>query len=142
MPATSRIVVGVDDTEEAKTALRWAIDQAALTGGRVEVVYAWERSHLVPVRGAATVTVPDEEYQAVADQFLADLLAKLAPSPGLDLSATALEGEPDEILARRRSSVLVVDPVGRPVGRLLGVDLVAALSHSRRLGVRRRPGPA
>src|SRR5258708_30282 len=99
MNARGRIVVGVDDTDEAETAFRWALDQAARTGDRVEVVYAWQRSHPVPVRGAATITVPDEEYQAVAEQFLAELIAKLAPSPGVEVT-TALEGEPEDVLAR------------------------------------------
>ncbi|HEY1484919.1 MAG TPA: universal stress protein [Micromonosporaceae bacterium] len=36
-----RIVVGVDGSECSKTALRWAIGQATLTGDTVEAVHAW-----------------------------------------------------------------------------------------------------
>jgi nucleotide-binding universal stress UspA family protein len=40
--ATSpRIVVGVDGSEHAKKALEWAIDEAKLRGGAVQVVTAW-----------------------------------------------------------------------------------------------------
>jgi nucleotide-binding universal stress UspA family protein len=37
-----RIVVGVDGSENAKTALRWAIVQARLTDAAVEAITAWE----------------------------------------------------------------------------------------------------
>lgn len=36
-----RIVVGVDGSEPSKSALRWAIAQARLTGGSVDAVIAW-----------------------------------------------------------------------------------------------------
>ena len=36
-----RIVAGVDGFEPSKAALRWAIDQAKLTGATVEAVTAW-----------------------------------------------------------------------------------------------------
>ena len=38
-----RIVVGVDGSPDAKKALRWAADQAELTGAELDVVTAWER---------------------------------------------------------------------------------------------------
>jgi nucleotide-binding universal stress UspA family protein len=37
-----RIVVGVDGSESAAEALRWAVAQAKLTGATVEAVYAWD----------------------------------------------------------------------------------------------------
>jgi len=37
-----RIVVGVDGSPSSRTALRWAVRQAALTGGRVDAVMAWQ----------------------------------------------------------------------------------------------------
>ncbi|MFJ3338452.1 universal stress protein [Streptomyces sp. NPDC086766] len=37
-----RIVVGVDGSDPPKAALRWAVRQAALTGGVVEAVTAWQ----------------------------------------------------------------------------------------------------
>lgn len=36
-----RIVVGVDGSETSKSALRWAIRQAKLTGETVDAVIAW-----------------------------------------------------------------------------------------------------
>lgn len=40
--STRRIVVGVDGSGPSKAALRWAARQAALVGGVVEAVTAWE----------------------------------------------------------------------------------------------------
>lgn len=37
-----RIIVGVDGSESAGDALRWAVGQAKLTGATVEAVYAWD----------------------------------------------------------------------------------------------------
>ena len=37
-----RIVVGVDGSEAANDALRWAARQAALVGGTLDVVMTWE----------------------------------------------------------------------------------------------------
>lgn len=37
-----RIVVGIDGSEPSKAALRWAARQAALVGGVVEALIAWE----------------------------------------------------------------------------------------------------
>jgi nucleotide-binding universal stress UspA family protein len=36
-----RIVVGVDGSEDARAALRWAVDEARIHGAAVEVVHAW-----------------------------------------------------------------------------------------------------
>ena len=36
------IVVGVDGSETSSEALRWAADEAALTGARLDVVAAWD----------------------------------------------------------------------------------------------------
>jgi nucleotide-binding universal stress UspA family protein len=43
----TRIVVGVDGSESAEDALRWAVGQAKLTGATVEAVYAWDPGALV-----------------------------------------------------------------------------------------------
>jgi nucleotide-binding universal stress UspA family protein len=39
--AVDRIVVGVDGSTGARSALRWALDEAAVRGASVEVVLAW-----------------------------------------------------------------------------------------------------
>jgi nucleotide-binding universal stress UspA family protein len=43
----TRIVVGIDGSESADDALRWAVGQAKLTGATVEAVYAWDPGAIV-----------------------------------------------------------------------------------------------
>ena len=38
----SRIVVGVDGSPSSRSALRWAVGQARMTGGTVDAVIAWQ----------------------------------------------------------------------------------------------------
>ncbi len=66
-----RIVVGVDGFGPSKAALRWAIDQAKLTGAVVEAVTAWH----IPVGtgGVAAADMPD--YQADARAVLTESIA-------------------------------------------------------------------
>ena len=47
---TGVIVVGVDDSEGAKAALRFALEEAKLRGARLRVVHAWT---FAPVGGCA-----------------------------------------------------------------------------------------
>jgi nucleotide-binding universal stress UspA family protein len=69
----------------------------------------------------ATIRVPDEEYQTAAEEFLRELLTEVAPSPDIEASATAVEGEPDDVLARyaEGAKMLVVGSPG--IGRLAGL---------------------
>ncbi|GAA3394938.1 universal stress protein [Cryptosporangium minutisporangium] len=41
MTDTGRIVVGIDGSDASKSALRWAVRQAQLTGSSVDAVIAW-----------------------------------------------------------------------------------------------------
>ena len=41
MKNSSRIVVGVDGSPSSRSALRWAVRQALLTGGTVDAIMAW-----------------------------------------------------------------------------------------------------
>ena len=38
---STKIVVGVDGSPSSRAALRWAVRQAALTGGTVDAIMAW-----------------------------------------------------------------------------------------------------
>jgi nucleotide-binding universal stress UspA family protein len=51
-----RIVVGIDGSQHAAAALRWAADEAALRSATLEVVHAW--SFFPPVTSADSGLVP------------------------------------------------------------------------------------
>jgi nucleotide-binding universal stress UspA family protein len=47
-PASGRIVVGVDGSDAARRALRWAVEEARLRRARLDVVHAWQAPYVVP----------------------------------------------------------------------------------------------
>ncbi|PRY37810.1 universal stress protein [Umezawaea tangerina] len=76
-----RIVVGVDGTETAAAALRWAVRQSGYTGARLEAVLAWESP--ATYEWAPDLTDPaDVEAAAreVLDKALADVAAPVTRS--------------------------------------------------------------
>ena len=78
-----RIVVGVDDSEGSKNALRWAARQAEFTGATLEVVTGWD----YPAFFGFAPAIPDDidfshaaelaQNQALDDVFGADRPARL-----------------------------------------------------------------
>jgi nucleotide-binding universal stress UspA family protein len=78
-----RIVVGVDDSEGSKNALRWAARQAEFTGATLEVVTGWD----YPAFFGFAPAIPDDidfshaaelaQNQTLDDVFGADRPARL-----------------------------------------------------------------
>jgi nucleotide-binding universal stress UspA family protein len=149
-PGGGRIVVGVDDSEQAATALRWALAEAVLRGSSVEVVHAWSPP-LSALPFGATLVVPVDEgaIDAAArtqlDDMVADALAQIgAPSdPGEsgdagrarpDIQITVLPGSPATTLVEvaEDADLLVVGSHGRTgLGRLvLGSVAMACVQHA------------
>jgi nucleotide-binding universal stress UspA family protein len=52
------IVVGIDNSEESKNALRWAVDEARLRGVPVTALHAWEVPPLPPGPELGAVVPP------------------------------------------------------------------------------------
>jgi nucleotide-binding universal stress UspA family protein len=73
---TSRIVVGVDASEHARRALRWARDEARVHDATLEVVHAYPAPELMVLPAIAAMP-SDEELEeaglAVIDELLADV---------------------------------------------------------------------
>ena len=76
---TGRILVGADGSLRSVAALRWAVAQAARTGGAVDVVTAWEQGlgmaalplsvGAAPGQGASIgILAADEMREALADE--------------------------------------------------------------------------
>jgi nucleotide-binding universal stress UspA family protein len=112
MSGSARIVVGIDGSDNAKQALRWAAKQAGYTGASLDVVAAWEFPATY-----GWVAIPDEDYdlsgyaqkavaEAVADVFGADVPASL--------STHVLQGHAAEVLveASKGAELLVVGSRG------------------------------
>jgi nucleotide-binding universal stress UspA family protein len=114
-----KIVVGVDGSEHATAALRWALKHAEILHASVEAIYAWQFP-LLSIPGAFT----RDEMETVAKQFLLDAVSAAQPPPTVPLQTIVAEGDPRSALieAARDATLLVLGTRGRSpfVGLLLG----------------------
>lgn len=111
------IVVGVDGSECARTALGVAAREAELRGARLRIVSVWEVPQAVFAAGFA----PGD--QSILDSFLENAEAVVREAvaeaerlhPSVQCEGTALEGHPAEVLLQeaRDASLVVVGNRGR-----------------------------
>jgi nucleotide-binding universal stress UspA family protein len=128
-----RIVVGIDESDHALVALRWALHEALVRKASVEVVHAW----LPPVTalpfGATLPVALDEgeidaaaraDLDGVVDKALAELAGR-ADVP--DVARTVLPGSaaPTLVEVADGASLLVVGSHGRTGWRKLMLGSVA-----------------
>jgi nucleotide-binding universal stress UspA family protein len=124
---SKRIVVGIDGSDSAADALRWAIEQAKVTGATVEAVYAWDPGALVslavpplidwePLREAAKARPAEIVREAVGNQ------------PGVRIVTKTVTGNPAQVLVDRsaHADLLVVGSLG--LGGLKGM-LLGSVGH-------------
>jgi hypothetical protein len=116
------IVVGVDDSKEARSALRWAAEQARLRSAPLKVVHAFQARHLAGVFRIAKLQ-PDSVWRADARRWLTMLSARRSVTISLisSLSRTPRRmGRPQRYSPRpptRRCSSSGRAGVGLPVQR-------------------------
>lgn len=85
-----RIVVGVDGSEPAKAALRWAVDEARRRQTKLEVVHAWNFPAAEAVLEAAKSTRPGRVPEPPA---------RLGQQPGRAPRALSHRGRPGHLAA-------------------------------------------
>jgi len=113
--AQGRIVVGVDGSEPSVRALRWAAEEAVLTGASVDVVTAWT----FPEHAAPLGVVPDvpwpEELLPEAQRKLDELVADTLPDSPVPVRTQVVRGGAGPVLvdAARGADLLVVGSRGR-----------------------------
>jgi len=110
------IVVGIDGSEGARSALRWAIREARSRGGSVKAVHAWRwefpelhGEHTDARQASISGAMLDREVEAVAHH---------APV-GVRIAGEAVHGRPDGVLtdAARTADLLVLGSHGHSRGR-------------------------
>jgi nucleotide-binding universal stress UspA family protein len=115
----ARIVVGVDGSACARTALRWAIRQAQVTESTIEAVVAWQGAP----HHAGYAIGPDETVLRDAARRMLDEEIAHADAP-VTVTARVAEGRPAPVLvgAATGASLLVVGShgAGRPFRPMLG----------------------
>ncbi len=102
-----RIVVGVDGSDSSQAALRWALHQAKLVGGRVEAVTAW---HYPASYGWGPAGI-DSDFEGDARRILAEALTAVAVAEaGIPVLSLVTEGYPADVLlhAAKGADLLVI----------------------------------
>jgi nucleotide-binding universal stress UspA family protein len=127
-----RIVVGVDGSDSSLDALRWAAEQARLTGAGLEVIMAWEYP---PSFGWAPPLPADWSPGEEARRELADSVERaLGATPPIEVRQVVVQGHPAPALvaAAREADLLVVGSRGHGafVGMLLGSVSEHCVSHA------------
>jgi nucleotide-binding universal stress UspA family protein len=123
----TRIVVGIDASEDSLRALRWALKEAELRGSTVELVHAYAIPELTAM--PMIITLPsDDELQKAAEQVLTDSLAAVGGAGDVPVTTTARPGSPAGVLCdvARGAELMVVG--ARGLGGFRGL-LLGSVSH-------------
>ncbi len=134
--ARDAVVVGVDGSEPATTAARWAAGLAAVRGLRLRVVHAY--GLVGRYVGGGEATVPAEVFESLADdaRLVAEAAARAAAAavPGIRIDAHSCDAPPVDVLTRlsRDAALVVLGRAGRGglLGALAGSTAVGTASHA------------
>ena len=133
-PDQPTVVVGIDDTEAARAALRWAVHQAEATRSVVAAVAVWHQPTAMTA-GTADMIAPivdDADLEAQAQRWLSDAIAELPGGTDQLVHEEVLSGEPtDTLLERAREAELLVlgnHRHGRLAGAVIG-SVALACTH-------------
>lgn len=131
------VLVGVDDSESARRALRWAMDYADLVGEPLTVLHVSEPPPPPVTHGGYAIgyTPPREVTQALR-RWLRDLVAKEIANRGADvekgIDVHIVRGHVGRVLVERSATVRLTVAGRRGAGgfrRLLLGSTAAALAH-------------
>lgn len=125
------IIVGVDGSECSKTALRWAIAQAALTGATVQAVAAWQDPVMSGYSyGWAPMQFEGDTFQAITEKTLTETVADIAGTDSqVQIRTRVRQGHPAQVLmdAAAGAQMLVVGSRGH--GTFAGILLGSISQH-------------
>jgi nucleotide-binding universal stress UspA family protein len=92
-----RIVVGVDGSESARSALAWAVREAAATEATVDAVCAYPATIVVSPHPAVP-TIPTEKFRRDATKILDEAILRIGAVPGTTIRPVVSAGRPAEVL--------------------------------------------
>jgi nucleotide-binding universal stress UspA family protein len=143
MNSVATIVVGVDGSDGAARALRWAVEEARLRRGDLHVIHAWSVPLVLSIPSEETFGIPPpatsmEEVRTAlakeADNVLAASLEGIDAGE-LPLTAEVIEGRAAHVLteAAAGADLLVVGSrgLGGFTGLLLGSVSQQCAHHAR-----------
>ncbi len=128
------IVVGVDGSPGARTALAWAMNQARLTGSTVEAIAAWQDS-VMPLGSGYPISetgyLDGHSVAAIAQKILDDTVAAVAAERGepADVLTRTVMGHPAEVLADAAVGAQLLVVGSRGHGTFAGMLLGSVSQH-------------
>ena len=126
-----KIVVGIDSSMSSIDALRWAVQQAQLTGSVVQALMAWQ----YPPAGMVPSAPADLDFNAEARQALdAAIEGVISGATSIEVTRVVEEGEPgpELVQASKDATLLVVGSRGHGavVGMLIGSVSQYCVTHA------------
>jgi nucleotide-binding universal stress UspA family protein len=122
-----RIVVGVDGSDASSDALQWAVRQAELVGGTLDIIMTWE----LPTNYGWVAPYP-EGFDPAADtqRLLEKMVAPvLAEHPGVEAVTRVIEGHPAPALIDAAEGALLLVVGSRGHGAFAGMLLGSVSEH-------------
>lgn len=117
---TPVIVVGVDGSAESDAALRWALQESARRGARVEAMLAYHQEPVfVPATSMALHPYGEQPHRHPARELHTNVVKARAAVPGApDVAETVVVGDAADHLveASRHADLLVLGTRGHLVG--------------------------
>ena len=130
--STHRIVVGVDGSPGSRTALKWAMDQAGLTGATVEAITTWQNpAQYGTAYGWTSDAFQGDTYATAMVKALDDTVAEVAAqtSQPVTVLARVVEGHPAEALLRAAVGAQLLVVGSRGHGTFAGIVLGSVSQH-------------
>lgn len=115
---SGRVIVGVDGSETARKAVRWAAREAKLRGMKLELVSAWQIPTYSYVSGYGFPAISEEMMKSLtarAEDHLAEALDEArAEAREVQIETIAVEGQPAKVLVEvaKGADLLVVGSRG------------------------------
>jgi nucleotide-binding universal stress UspA family protein len=127
MSDRSKVLIALDDSESALTALDWGCHYAKMSGADVEAMHVWGYPEPGPRTG---ISEPYEAMKLEAMETLRNQIARYSDEhqPGVGIHATVVEGSVvDELVDASHTAALVV--VGRRSRHSLGPLALGSVSR-------------
>jgi nucleotide-binding universal stress UspA family protein len=120
------IVAGADGSPPSIKAIRWAAEQARLTGSDLRIVTGWEVRPTIYIVPTYTEADYERDARKLLDQTVADALG---PNPGEHVEKHLYEGKPARalVVAADQAELLVIGSHGH--GEFPGMHLGSVASY-------------